>query len=125
MDRRKAEMYNLFRNRAEKGGEAMSYYSEMLEVELMRNREAQKVFLDNLGQIGNFSLNFVRQGDNIFVYREETIDGEKRSSYVGIIESPEAEEAMKKADDAQYIRNGLKKLQEDEQKLIKAIEVLK
>ena len=103
----------------------MSYYSEMLEVELKRNREAQKVFLDNLGQIGNFRLNLVRQGDNIFVYREENVDGEKRSSYIGIIESPEAEESMKKADDAQYIRNGLKKLKEDEQKLIKAIEVLK
>ena len=77
----------------------MSYYSEMLEVELKRNREAQKVFLDNLG--------------------------EKRSSYVGIIESPEVEEAMKKADDVQYIKDGLKKLQADEQKLMKAIEVLK
>ena len=103
----------------------MSYYSEMLEVGLKRNREAQKVFLDNLGQIGNFRPNLVRQGDNIFVYKEETVDGEKRSSYVGIIESPEVEEAMKKADDAQYIRDGLKKLQEDEQKLMKAIEVLK
>lgn len=103
----------------------MSYYSEMLEIELKRNREVQKVFLDNLGQIGNFSLNFVRQGDNIFVYREETIDGEKRSSYVGSIESPEAEESMKKADDVQYVRSGLKKLQKDEQKLMKAIEVLK
>lgn len=103
----------------------MSYYSEMLEVELMRNREAQKVFLDNLGQIGNFRLNLVRRGDNIFVYREETVDGEKLSSYVGIIESPEAEESMKKADDVQYIKDGLKKLQVDEQKLMKAIEVLK
>ena len=103
----------------------MSYYSEMLEVELKRNREAQKVFLDNLSQIGNFKLNLVRQGDNIFVYKEETVDGEKRSSYVGIIESPEVEEAMKKADDVQYIKDGLKKLQKDEQKLMKAIEVLK
>lgn len=103
----------------------MSYYSEMLEVELRRNREAQKVFLDNLRQIGDFSLNLVRRGDNVFVYKEETVDGEKRSSYVGIIESPETEEAMKKADNVQYIRNGLKKLKEDEQKLMKAIEVLK
>lgn len=103
----------------------MSYYSEMLEVELRRNREAQKVFLDNLTQIGDFSLNLVRRGDNVFVYKEETVDGEKRSSYVGIIESPEAEETMKRADDVQYIRNGLKKLREDEQKLMKAIEVLK
>ena len=103
----------------------MSYYSEMLEVELKRNREAQKVFLDNLSQIGNFKLNLVRQGDNIFVYREETVDGEQRSSYAGIIESPEVEQAMKKADDVQYIKDGLKKLQADEQKLMKAIEVLK
>lgn len=103
----------------------MSYYSEMLEVELRRNREAQKVFLDNLRQIGDFSLNLVRRGDNVFVYKEETVDGEKRSSYVGIIESPKAEETMKEADDVQYIRNGLKKLREDEQKLMKAIEVLK
>ena len=103
----------------------MSYYSEMLEVELKRNREAQKVFLDNLGQIGNFSLKFVRQGDNIFVCKEETIDGEKRSSYVGAIDSPEADSARRDMDDVQYVRNGLKKLQEDEQKLMKAIEVLK
>lgn len=103
----------------------MSYYSEMLEVELKRNREAQKVFFDNLGQIGNFSLKFVRQGDNIFVYKEETIDGEKCSSYVGAIDSPEADSARRDMDDVQYVRNGLKKLQEDEQKLMKAIEVLK
>ena len=88
----------------------------MLEVELKRNREAQKVFFDNLGQIGNFSLKFVRQGDNIFVYS---------SSYVGAIDSPEADSARRDMDDVQYVRNGLKKLQEDEQKLMKAIEVLK
>ena len=103
----------------------MSYYSEMLEVELKRNRQAQSVFQHNLDRIGNFSLSLVRRKGRTYVYKKEIFDGKPRSLYVGVIDSPEADNARRDRDDAGELKEGLKQLKEDERKLMKAIEVLK
>ena len=103
----------------------MSYYSEMLEVELKRNRQAQSVFQHNLDRIGNFSLYLVRRKGRTYVYKKEMFDGKPRSLYVGVIDSPEADNARRDRDDAGELKEGLKQLKEDERKLMKAIEVLK
>lgn len=103
----------------------MSYYSEMLEVELRRNREAQSVFQHNLDRIGNFDIFFVRRDNKSYVYKKEVIDGQERSLYIGSISSPEAEEARRQHDDVEELKAGLRQLKEDEQKLMKAIEILK
>lgn len=56
----------------------MSYYSEMLEVELKRNRQAQSVFQHNLDRIGNFSLYLVRRKGRTYVYKKEISNGKPR-----------------------------------------------
>ena len=109
----------------QKEGCTMSYYSEMLEVELKRNRQAQSVFQHNLDRIGNFSLYLVRRKGRTYVYKKEIFDGKSRSFYVGTIDSPESESARRDRDDIKELKEGLKQLKEDERKLMKAIEVLK
>ena len=93
----------------------MSYYSEMLEVELKRNRQAQSVFQHNLDRIGNFSLYLVRRKGRTYVYKKEISNGKPRSLYVGVINSPEAESARRdRGDDIKELKEGLKQLKEDE-----------
>ena len=115
-------MYNIS---IQKEGCTVSYYSEMLEVELKRNRQAQSVFQHNLDRIGNFSLYLVRRKGRTYVYKKEISDGKPRSLYVGTIDSPETESARRDKDDVKELKEGLKQLKEDERKLMKAIEVLK
>ena len=59
----------------------MSYYSEMLEVELKRNRQAQSVFQHNLDRIGNFSLYLVRRNGRTYVYKKEIFDGKSPEEF--------------------------------------------
>ena len=97
----------------------------MLEVELKRNRQAQSVFQHNLDRIGNFSLYLVRRKGRTYVYKKEIFDGKPRSLYVGVIDSPEADNARRDRDYAGELKEGMKQLKKDERKLMKAIEVLK
>ena len=100
-----------------------SVLKSVLEEELERNLQKQKVFLSEFAKYSKGSLVAVKVHGDQYLYRKYR-DGKKIISiYVGPINSDEAKRAFVDRERYSKLKQDIKDLKEEENKLRKAIEI--
>ena len=95
----------------------------VLEEELKRNLEKQRVFSNELAKYPKGSLVVVKVHGDCYLYRKYR-DGEKiKSVYIGPINSDEAKKAYEDRNKYIQLKQDIKDLKEEEKKLRKAVEI--
>ncbi len=93
----------------------------VLEEELRRNLQKQKVFSDELNKYPKGSLVVVKIHGDQYLYRKFREGKKIISNYIGPIKSEEAERAYKAREKYIKLKQDVKDLKEEELKLRKAI----
>ena len=95
----------------------------VLEEELERNIQKQRVFSNELKKYPKGSLVIVKIHDNQYVYRKYRDGNKIISIYIGPKESEDALKAFENRNKYINLKRDLKDLKEEEKKLRKAIKV--
>ena len=95
----------------------------VLEEELERNLQKQRVFSDELAKYPKGSLVVIKVHGDRYLYRKYR-DGDRIISiYIGPINSDEAKKAYEDRNKYLKLRQDIKDLKEEEKKIRKAIEI--
>ena len=95
----------------------------VLEEELERNLQKQRVFSNEIVKYPKGSLVIVRVHGDQYLYRKYRDGDEIVSIYVGPINSEEAKKAYENREKYIKLKQDIKELKEEEKKLRKAVEI--
>ena len=95
----------------------------VLEEELERNLQKQRVFSNELAKYPKGSLVVVKVHGDQYLYRKYRDDNKIVSIYVGPVKREEAKKAYADRDKYIKLKQGIRDLKEEEKKLRKAIEI--
>lgn len=95
----------------------------VLEEELERNLQKQRVFSNELAKYPKGSLVVVKIHGDQYLYRKYRDGSRIVSIYIGPVESEEAKKAREERDKYIKLKQDIKDLKEEEKKLRKAIKI--
>lgn len=95
----------------------------VLEEELKRNLEKQRVFSNELAKYPKGSLVVVKVHGDRYLYRKYRVGAKIISIYIGPINSDEANKASEDRNKYIKLKQDIKDLKDEEKKLRKAVEI--